>query len=315
VTRFRGARHFGVRHPACAIYLRSQVALANPLKQDYYSQVPFRLGDYAVKYKVTLTSDVRDQSPDKDPDFLRKVLAKHFEENAATLDFMVQLQTNPVTMPVEDATVIWPEDGPEGCPFVKVATITIPRQVVGNCERLAFNPWHALPEHRPLGVINRIRGEIYAGAAAIRLKVKTQDLFTVIMTLKDPVEGLQRLGKILQDNGLVNAFALNRLGFVHFARFLILQDDFGGKKVTRFLIATTFDFDFSDYVQVFINELGELFDQLLELMEGAPPTPVKQNREAFIEYVNSIRMEPALFFAAYPDLSVQNILKMERGDA
>jgi hypothetical protein len=223
---------------------------------------------------------------------------------------MIQVQTDPRTMPVEDATVTWPEDGLRSSPWVKVATIEIPSQTVAECESLSFNPWHTLMDHQPLGVINRIRRAIYDRAAAIRLKVKTQDLFTVMMTLKDPVEGVKELAKILQQNGFVNAFALHRLGFVHSARFHILRDDFGGTKVTRFLIATSFDFDFSDYVQIFIDELGEVFDQLLALMVNAPPTPVKQNREAFIQYIESIRLEPILFYAAYPDLSVQNILTM-----
>jgi hypothetical protein len=284
------------------------------LNQEYFSQVPFKLGKHAVKYAVRPASAFPSLPPDPDPNFLQKALAASLQKNTATFDFMVQMQTDPQTMPVEDATVIWPEDGPGGSPFIKVATITIPPQAVGECEKLSFNPWHTLSDHQPLGVVNRIRKSIYERAAAIRLKVKTQDLFTVAMTLKDPVGGVKDLVKILQENGLVNAFALQRLGFVHFARFLILRDNFGGTRITRFLIVTTFDFDFSDYVQVFIDELGEVFDQLLVLMENAPPTPVKQNRQAFMDYVHSIRIPPALFYAAYPDLSVQNILRMEGED-
>jgi hypothetical protein len=31
------------------------------------------------------------------------------------------------------------------------------------CEHLSFNPWRCLPEHRPLGGINRARKAIYDG--------------------------------------------------------------------------------------------------------------------------------------------------------
>lgn len=36
------------------------------------------------------------------------------------------------------------------------------------CQDLAFNPWRALPEHRPLGGINRVRREVYVALSAMR---------------------------------------------------------------------------------------------------------------------------------------------------
>ena len=52
-------------------------------------------------------------------------------------------------------------------PFFKGATITIPQQQFATPERdtfgenLSFTPWHALPQHRPLGAVNRIRWVVY----------------------------------------------------------------------------------------------------------------------------------------------------------
>ena len=46
--------------------------------------------------------------------------------------------------------------------------IVIPRQDLLSgerdrfCENLSFNPWHCLPEHKPLGAVNRARKRIYA---------------------------------------------------------------------------------------------------------------------------------------------------------
>ena len=37
-----------------------------------------------------------------------------------------------------------------------------------SCEQLSFNPWHALPDHRPLGDFNRARRDIYRAMAAFR---------------------------------------------------------------------------------------------------------------------------------------------------
>ena len=62
----------------------------------------------------------------------------------------------------------------ERAPFYKVATITIPEQIFDTpeqnkfCEDLAFTPWHALPEHRPLGSVNRLRKVIYAHISTTR---------------------------------------------------------------------------------------------------------------------------------------------------
>src|ERR1039457_2359242 len=59
-------------------------------------------------------------------------------------------------------------------PFYSVATIRIPRQVFDIpeqaefCEHLSFTPWHASPEHRPLGVTNRLRKVIYDHISRVR---------------------------------------------------------------------------------------------------------------------------------------------------
>jgi hypothetical protein len=71
-------------------------------------------------------------------------------------------------MPVEDPTIPW------DAPYQKVATIRIPPQTFDTpeqlafCENLSFTPWHALPEHRPLGGINRARKAVYAAVSAQR---------------------------------------------------------------------------------------------------------------------------------------------------
>jgi hypothetical protein len=65
----------------------------------------------------------------------------------------------------------WPE---REARFYKVATIHIPRQTFDAQERdafgekLSFNPWHALPEHKPLGITNRLRKVIYERIDLIR---------------------------------------------------------------------------------------------------------------------------------------------------
>jgi hypothetical protein len=126
------------------------------------------------------------------------------------------------------------------------------------------------------------------------------------MTLKEPVaESARKLRSLMHDNGLANAVRLTRLGFVHSARFVIMAD--------KFAVITSYDFDFRDYLHTFVDELGDLFDMVLPLMQDAPPTPVREHRDEFVDYISRIRVEPDLFYSAYPDLSVQNILTMREG--
>ena len=72
-------------------------------------------------------------------------------------------------MPVEDTTVEWSE---KDSPFVPVARLDIPpQQFEANnsvCEGLSFSPWHSLPEHRPIGVMNRIRKAVYLEVSRYR---------------------------------------------------------------------------------------------------------------------------------------------------
>ena len=75
-------------------------------------------------------------------------------------------------MPIEDTTVEWKESD---SPFVIVATIELKADPTANtaslnerCESLAFNPWHALPVHRPAGVMNRVRKALYDAMARFR---------------------------------------------------------------------------------------------------------------------------------------------------
>jgi hypothetical protein len=67
--------------------------------------------------------------------------------------------------------VRWPE---RLSPFIPVATVHIPRQDIDTPVRtefakaLSLNPWHCLPEHRPLGNQNRARRQMYWQLSRLR---------------------------------------------------------------------------------------------------------------------------------------------------
>jgi hypothetical protein len=77
-------------------------------------------------------------------------------------------------MPIENAAVFWP---PRLSPRIPAATLKIPRQKFDSPEQLAFarvlsyNPWHTLPEHRPLGNQSRVRLRLYKELSTFREKM------------------------------------------------------------------------------------------------------------------------------------------------
>lgn len=136
----------------------------NPLEIQYWSTTPFRLGPGAMKFSVLPHLDALPKPTTSSADRLRVAMAAYLREREARFDLLVQRQTDPATMPIEDATVRWDEGV---SPYVKVATLRIPAQGFESAEQsafgenLSFTPWHALVEHRPLGGINRARRKIY----------------------------------------------------------------------------------------------------------------------------------------------------------
>jgi len=146
---------------------------SNPLESRYWSCVPFLLGKgTAMKFLIRPRSNTKTKIPWSPPaDWLRQSMAATLNQKAVEFDFLVQLQTDPDRMPIEDASIEWPE---ELSPFVPVARITIPRQHFSNpaddkfARELSFNPWHCIAEHRPLGNQNRARRELYLELSRLR---------------------------------------------------------------------------------------------------------------------------------------------------
>ena len=92
------------------------------------------------------------------------------KDGTACMNFSVQPRTS-LAMSVENSQEEWLESD---APFYKVASILIPEQEFDTpdkndrCENLSFNPWHALPAHRPLGAVNRVRKVVYSHSSQTR---------------------------------------------------------------------------------------------------------------------------------------------------
>ena len=155
----------------------TSLKIDNPLNTRYWSMVPYRIGTgteaRAVKYSAAPCEATPAAIPETtDPNYLRKAMAATLAKGSACMRLMVQPRTDPDTQSVEDPRTEWMEDK---APFYPVAEITIPAQTFDTpaqntaCEKETYSPWHALPEHRPLGGVNRMRKAIYERIEALRL--------------------------------------------------------------------------------------------------------------------------------------------------
>lgn len=150
----------------------SSLASTSLLAMTYWSQTPYKLGEGAVKYRVTpAQGEALPPIPLGDsPDCLREALLEQLtlRKVGADFDFCVSPQTDAEAMPVEDPTVEW-----TSAP-VRLATLSIYPQKFDTPEQMAFfenlswTPWNALAEHRPLGGINRARRLVYEDSSALR---------------------------------------------------------------------------------------------------------------------------------------------------
>jgi hypothetical protein len=154
---------------------KSMRKFANPLQIQYFSTTPYLFGDgAAVKYSAIPQVKVKDTIPaNPGQNFLREAMVRQLSMGDAVFDFAVQFQTDPDTMPIEDPGVAWSQTA---SPFRKVATIRILQQQFDSeqqntlGENLSYTPWHSLPEHRPLGGVNRARKVVYRFISIFRHK-------------------------------------------------------------------------------------------------------------------------------------------------
>jgi hypothetical protein len=149
---------------------------SSPFEAPYFGCVPYLLGEgQAMQYSVWPTSKKRTPIPRlplRPPDnYLRNAMVAALDAGEVELDFRIQVQTDPFLMPVENAAVLWPT---RLSPRVSVATLRLPRQRFDSAaqidfeKRLSYNPWHCIPEHRPLGNQSRARRRMYLALSTFR---------------------------------------------------------------------------------------------------------------------------------------------------
>jgi hypothetical protein len=148
----------------------------SPLEGEYFSCVPYLLGEgQAMQYSFRSRLETRTRIPRlplRPPDnYLRDAMVATLGERDVEFDVLVQVQTDPFLMPIEHNGVLWPT---KLSPRVPAAVLRIPKQRFNSPEQLAFaqvlsyNPWHCIPEHRPLGNQSRARKRMYSELSRLR---------------------------------------------------------------------------------------------------------------------------------------------------
>jgi hypothetical protein len=164
---------FIITHLSAAwVLLTTMIKHVNVLQIRYCSVVPYLFGRHAVKYVATPRVAQPDELPSNpSADFLRERLVEQLGQSDAVFDFAVQFQRDEACMPLDDPFRIW---SLTLSPPRKVATLRILQQsfdteaVRTYGENLSFTPWHCLPEHRPLGALNRARKVVYDTMSVFR---------------------------------------------------------------------------------------------------------------------------------------------------
>ncbi|KNZ30971.1 MAG: hypothetical protein AD742_19465 [Methylibium sp. NZG] len=130
-----------------------------------------------------------------------------------------------------------------------------------------------------------------------RERVRVQQNLIVSMRIKTPIsDNAQRLRRLIAAGVPRIEHALNGWGHVHFAWFEFSDDD------TRLVLRTIYDGPFESYLQHFALQAGDLFDQLFEYLEGAPPRPVAEHPQAFVETLRRYNLAPlaGYLYSAHP---------------
>ncbi len=156
-----------------SLWIKTQ---SSPLESAYFSCVPYLLGEgQAMQYSLWPRLKTRTRVPRlpfRPPDnYLREAMVATLARQDVEFDILLQVQTDPHLMPIENNAVLWPT---RLSPRVPAAVLRIPKQKFDSPEQLAFarilsyNPWHCIPEHRPLGNQSRARLRLYKELSTLR---------------------------------------------------------------------------------------------------------------------------------------------------
>jgi len=131
--------------------------------ETYFSVAPVRFGELAARLSL---APAQTDAPEKTA-VLADELATRLRRGPLAWEMRAQLFVDEERTPIEDTSRPWSESD---APPVPIARLTVPSQdptsaegmeLFDRVEALAFDPWHALVELRPLGAAMRARSPAY----------------------------------------------------------------------------------------------------------------------------------------------------------
>ena len=137
-----------------------------------------------------------------------------------------------------------------------------------------------------------------AQAAAFTGNTEQHTLLTY-MTVKSRVQGfaLKLAARSIRDESYAASTAIGTLHLAHFVPF----------EHNHLAFFTVYDGDFKKSIHDFAEKTATMFNALFKHVQGAPPTPVEKNADAFYEWALENNQPPIGFYSAYPGLGVQDI--------
>ncbi|MFO0677651.1 MAG: hypothetical protein U0169_14040 [Polyangiaceae bacterium] len=147
--------------------------VASYATSPFYSGAALRMGEGAARLALLPTA-TPDGSKASGSDGLREDLVRRLAAGPMVHRLCAQPYVDDTRTPIEDASVRWTE---EASPFVELGRVTIFRQDVTSARgkeihelvtKLSFDPWHAVPELRPLGAVMRARNVAYRESVIAR---------------------------------------------------------------------------------------------------------------------------------------------------
>ena len=120
----------------------------------------------------------------------------------------------------------------------------------------------------------------------------------VSMPVKPPTAvHAEQLKRVIQYGAPRIEKMLRESKHVHFACFVLLEND------SQLMLLTVFDRGFDPYVEHFALQVGSLFDRLFEHMLHAPPMPVDEFPQDFVNLIRRFNQPPEadFFFCAQPN--------------
>jgi cytochrome P450 len=126
----------------------------------------------------------------------------------------------------------------------------------------------------------------------------------VSMAVKPPTaKHAEQLKRVIQYGAPRIEKMLRESRHVHFACFVLLEND------SQLMLLTVFDRGFDPYVEHFAMQVGSLFDRLFEHMVHAPPMPVDEFPQDFVNLIRRFNQAPEtnFFFSAQPNAEAAQI--------